>query len=191
MFQAISNAFTFLITTVSDLFAFLLIARYLFVLINTEPQNPLIQFISKMTDFAVLRVKRFIPNRKNMELSTLSLALTIQFLKFLLIGFFALNFPNFFGLLILTLAEVIKITLNVFFYAILAQVILSWFPYSYTEVYNLLALITAPIMRPIRRIIPHARGFDISPIPALIGLQFFIILLIDPLYQWGFHIAYS
>lgn len=191
MFQAISNAFTFLITTVSDLFVFLLITRFIFVMVNSEQHNHLVKFTSKMTDFAVQRVKRFIPNHKNIELSTLSLALVIQFLKFLFIGFFALNFPNFLGLLILTLSIVIKITMNVFFYSILAQVILSWFPYNYNEAYNLLALITAPIMRPARRIIPPVGGFDIAPIPTMIGLQFLIILLVDPIFQWGWHIAFK
>lgn len=191
MFQAISNAFTFLITTVSDLFVFLLVARFLLVMANTNAYNPLVQFISKMTDFAAQKVKRYLPNRKNIEFSTLSLILAIQFFKFLLIGLFSLIFPNIFGLLILTLAETIKISINVLFYAILGQVILSWLPYTYAEAYNLLANITAPIMRPIRRIIPFVGGFDISPIPALIGLQFFSILLVDPIFRSGLHIAFG
>ncbi|HVY53301.1 MAG TPA: YggT family protein, partial [Gammaproteobacteria bacterium] len=144
-----------------------------------------------LTDFSIIRIKRFIPNRKNMEISTLALILAVQFVKFLLLGFLELTFPNVFGLVILMIAQTAKIAINVFFYAILAQVILSWFPYAYTDVYNILAAITAPIMRPIRRKLKPVGGFDISPIPALILLQFIIILLVDPIFNWGAKIAYN
>ena len=78
-----------------------------------------------------------------------------------------------------------------FFYAILGQVILSWFPHTYTPVYNLLTFVSAPIMQPLRRHISPVGGYDITPIPALIGLQFIIILAIEPLFMFGMQIAYN
>jgi YggT family protein len=41
--------------------------------------------------------------------------------------------------------------------------------------------VTLPVMRPVQRVVPHVGGMDISPIPALIGLQLLIIVLVNPL----------
>ena len=61
---------------------------------------------------------------------------------------------------------------------ILVDVLGSWILASRTNlpdvIYTILALvhrITAPIMEPIRRVIPPLGGLDMSPIIALVGLQ--------------------
>jgi len=188
MVDAIVNALVFLINILADLYVFILIARMIFVWIHAD-SNSMTLFIAKLTNLPLKFFQR-IPTIKGIELSSLLLIFLIEAVKFFLLGLVAYGLPNVFGLILLVAAEILKLTLNVFFYAILLQVILSWFPYSYTEIYNLLATITAPIMRPIRRIIQPIHGFDISPIPALIGLQLIVILFIDPLYSAGMSIAY-
>jgi YggT family protein len=190
MLEGLVNALVFLINTIVDLYVFVLIARIILIWAHAEALNPLMQFTAKLTDAAVLPTKRFIPNIKGVETATIALIFVIELLKYFLIGLIAYGFPNIFGLIILAVAETLKLTLNVFFYAILGQVILSWFPYKHTDIYNLLALITAPIMNPIRRYVHPVHGFDISPIPALIGLQFIVLLFIDPIYWAGRHLAF-
>lgn len=190
MLEALVNALVFLINTVADLYVFVLIARIILVWAHADSFNPLSKFTAKITDMSVLPLKRFIPNIKDLELASVVLIFLIEIVKYFLIGIIAYRFPSIFGLLLLSLAETLKLTLNVFFYAILIQVILSWFPYKHTEVYNLLAIITAPIMNPIRRYVHPVHGFDISPIPALIGLQFIVLLFIDPLYSAGMYLAF-
>jgi len=188
--EAIINALVFLINTVADLYVFVLIARIILVWVHADYYNPMTQFIAKITDFCVLPLKRVLPNYKDLELATLLLIFMIQIVKFFLIGILAYKLPHIFGLLLLAFSETLKLTLNVFFYANLMQVILSWFPNVHNEIYNLLAIITAPIMRPIRRYVHPVHGFDISPIPALIGLQLIVILFVDPLYAAGMYLAF-
>ena len=191
MLEPIVNALVFLINTVADLYVFILIARIILVWVHADDYNPMTKFVAKLTDFCVLRVKRIAPNIKDLETASLILIFLIEIVKFFLIGILAYKLPNIFGLLLLALSETLKLTINVFFYAILMQVILSWFPYTQTEIYNLLAIITAPIMRPIRRYVRPVQGFDISPIPALIGLQLIVILFVDPLYAAGMYLAFG
>jgi YggT family protein len=71
-------------------------------------------------------------------------------------------------LLILNLAQF-------FTYAIIANALLSWVsPDPLNPIVQLLTLIAMPIMAPIRRFVPLLGGaIDISPIIAIIGLQFF------------------
>lgn len=58
--------------------------------------------------------------------------------------------------------------------AIVIRVLLSWFAMGNTvgPVFRLLEDITEPIMRPLRRVIPPLGMFDLSPIVAIILIQF-------------------
>jgi YggT family protein len=76
--------------------------------------------------------------------------------------------------------------IDVYFWIILATVILSWLvafnvvnrtnPYVRQIGYALQRL-TEPLLKPIRRLLPDLGGIDISPIVLLIGLQFFGMLV--------------
>jgi YggT family protein len=77
--------------------------------------------------------------------------------------------------------------LNLYFYVILASVIISWLiafniinganPYVRQFVYAI-ARLTEPLLRPIRNFLPDLGGIDISPIILLIGLQFVQYLVV-------------
>jgi YggT family protein len=76
--------------------------------------------------------------------------------------------------------------IDVYFWIILATVILSWLvafnvvnrtnPYVRQIGYALQRL-TEPLLKPIRRVLPDLGGIDLSPIVLLIGLQFFGMLV--------------
>jgi YggT family protein len=71
--------------------------------------------------------------------------------------------------------------LDIYFWIILATVIMSWLvafnvvngsnPYVRQVAYALRRL-TEPLLGPIRRLLPDLGGIDISPIILLLGLQF-------------------
>ena len=63
--------------------------------------------------------------------------------------------------------------IEIFFYGIIIQVILSWIQPA-APINRVLLQIISPLMRPIQKLIPLIGGFDISPIPAL------IFLLLEP-----------
>jgi YggT family protein len=68
----------------------------------------------------------------------------------------------------------LRLTLNVYFFAVLLRVILSWvMPYGLhrNPAGDLLASLTEPLMRPARRLIPAVGGLDLSPIVVLVALQ--------------------
>ena len=80
----------------------------------------------------------------------------------------------------------IDTVISVYFWIILAMVILSWLiafnvvnrsnPYV-RQIGQALEKLTEPLLRPIRRFLPDLGGIDISPIILLIGLQFFGMLV--------------
>jgi YggT family protein len=76
--------------------------------------------------------------------------------------------------------------INIYFWIILAMVILSWLvafnvvnrsnPYV-RQIGYALERLTEPLLRPIRRFLPDLGGIDLSPIVLLIAMQFFGMLV--------------
>lgn len=86
--------------------------------------------------------------------------------------------------------DIVGVVLNIFFYAIIINIILSWVsPRQYNPLTEILHLMTEPLLNPARRFIPPISGFDISPIPVLIILQFITMLVANPLMNLGLRIA--
>jgi len=188
---SISTALLFLINTVFDLYIFVLTVRLLLAWVQANYNHPLTQFIIKLTQPLVGPLRRIVPNVKNLESATLLLIVILEIIKFFLIAVIIhVHMPHAGGLLILACADIAKFILNTFFYAILAQVILSWVqPHSPAN--YLLYQITSPIMRPLKRLIPPISGVDITPVFAIIILQFLIILLVSPLMKIGIRITFG
>ena len=98
--------------------------------------------------------------------------------------------PGPIGLIIMAFGDILGVVLSVFFFAIIISVILSWVsPRQYNPLTEILHLITEPLLRPARKIIPPIAGFDISPIPVLIILQFLTMLIANPLMNTGLRLA--
>lgn len=172
----LSTALEFLLTTVLNLLTLVFLLRFFMQLLRAPFNNPLGLMVITLTDFAVKPVRRILSSFKKIDLSTLFLALITQFL--LQISLLMLrNFPLFvagdaawLGFIGLSLLGVLRTALDVFFYAILMQVILSWVnPHSPFS--GVLDTLTRPILGPIRRLIPTTNGLDFSPLVALILLQ--------------------
>lgn len=172
----LSTALQFLLTTILNLLTLVFLLRFFMQLLRAPFNNPLGLMVITLTDFAVKPVRRIIPSFKKIDLSTLLLAILTQ----LLLQFSLLmlrDFPLFvagegawLGLIGLSFLGVLRTALDVFFYAILLQVILSWVnPHSPFS--GVLDTLTRPILSPIRRIIPSTNGLDFSPLVALILLQ--------------------
>jgi YggT family protein len=65
--------------------------------------------------------------------------------------------------------------LNLYFIALFARIILSWFPISpgsaMAGVFSFLYTITEPVLGPVRRRIPPLGMFDLSPLIVILGVQ--------------------
>jgi YggT family protein len=88
-----------------------------------------------------------------------------------------------------TLIEVILIALNLYWYVILASVIVSWLvTFGVLNTYNstvrtildVIYRLTEPALRPLRRILPDFGSVDLSPV-ALWLILYFIIRVLEQL----------
>jgi len=192
MQSSLNNAGLFLINTLFDLYLLILMVRIILAWAHADYYNPFTQIIIKLTKPVIDPLRKIIPNYAGIEFATLATIFIIEIIKFSLIGIITIGMPkHILGLVVLAGADIIKLLLNTFFYAILLQAILSWIQPGYSPTARILAQLTSPIMRPIQRIMPPISGFDLSPIPAMIILQLLIILLIGPLQAMGTQIAFG
>jgi YggT family protein len=82
------------------------------------------------------------------------------------------------------LINVIAFLFNLWSFAVLARVLLSYLNLSpYHPVVRALYLVTEPILAPLRRVIPPIGMIDITPIVALLLIQLLERLVITALYN--------
>ena len=181
-----STALNFLLTTVLNLLTLLFLLRFFMQLFRVPFNNPLAYMVVSLTDFVVKPVRRVIPSWGKLDLSTLFLALITQFvLQYSLLWLRGFPFglagqSAWLGLIGMSFLGVFKTGLDVFFYAILLQVILSWVN-PHTPIASALNSLTKPILAPIQRFLPMASGIDFSPIVALIFLQMINVSVVKTL----------
>lgn len=182
---SLDNGTLFLISTLFDLYLMILGVRLILCWTRANYFNPLSQVIAKLTHPIIVPLRRIFPTYANIELATVIVMLLLEGIKFLLLSLLTMGIPHAAGIILLSLADMIKLVVNTFFYAILLQAILSWVQQNHSPLGELLSQITTPILRPLHRIIPPLGGLDITPIPAMILLQLINIVLVTPLSQLG------
>ncbi len=181
------RAALFLIDTLFWLYMLAILLRFLFQLVRADFYNPFSQALVKITNPALLPLRRMIPGLYGLDLAAVALLLIVgclkNYLQLLIVGLS----PRIVGLLVYSLAELLQATLYVFIVAIFVRVILSWVvPYGYQNpVMGLLRSLTEPLMRPARRLIPPLGGLDVSPIGAFILLYLTLIIAVQPLKAYG------
>ena len=160
--------------------------------VNTDLRNPVMALIVKLTNAPLKPICRIVPTLHGIDFAAIVLLLGLELIKLVLLVSLQTQgeLANVSGLLILAFAELLNQLINIFFYTILGLAILSWLsPLAHGPMIEIFYRISEPLMRPVRRIMPTVSGFDLSPIPVLIGLKLITIIVIQPLTQIGMSLA--
>lgn len=182
----INNAVLFLLEAVLGLLSFAFLLRFYFQLTRAPFQNQFAQLIVTLTNFAVKPLRRVVPSIGKLDLSTLLLAYLTQLVLTIctlwLKGFPLLIAGNSIWPVILAVAliGVISTSISIFLYAVLIQAILSWVN-PHTQVAPILNSLTYPILRFLRKYIPPAGSFDLSPLVFIISAQLLLTTILIPL----------
>ncbi|KKO45603.1 membrane protein [Arsukibacterium ikkense] len=171
------QAMLFLINTAFNLLLMVVILRVWLQLARADFYNPFSQFIVKVTNPAVLPLRRLIPSIGKLDTATVVLAYLVAVaklvvLQLLLIGAIQIPATLFSGLLVL-----LKETLNLLFWILIIRALLSWFSQGRNPIELVMHQLTEPLLRPIRRVLPPLGGLDLSVLVLIIAIQFITILL--------------
>jgi YggT family protein len=183
----LAEAAIFLIGILLGLYLIAILLRFLLQHTRADYYNPVSQLLVKVTNPLLLPMRRFMPGYLGIDWSSILLLFIVQGLELGLIALLRTgHIPGLAGFAVLIFAHILKLTVYVYLFLIIIQVVLSWVnPGAYNPVTLLMYQLTEPLLRPARRAIPPAGGFDWSPIVVLICLQLILILLVAPLQDLG------
>jgi YggT family protein len=174
----LNEALLFLLDTLIQPFAALLLLRFHLQWLRAPLRNPLGEFIMTLTNFLVLRVRRYIPPVKGFDVASLLLAFLVEVIYLTaVIGIQGFNFAEFpvIGLLVWAAVKLLKLSIYLLMGALFMQAILSWFnPHSPFE--GLLNVVTYPFLTPLRRRIPPLGNIDLTVLILIIVCQLILIV---------------
>lgn len=182
-----TQATVFLIQIIFGLYILAVLLRFLLAKVRADFYNPLSQFIVKVTNPAIKPLRRLIPGYLGVDWPSIILLFFVQTIEIILISLVASGrIPAPLGLLVLTIAYLLKEVIYVYLFIIIIQVVISWVnPGAYNPITVIMYQLSEPILKHARRLIPPAGGFDWSSLVVLIVMQLLIILLVSPLMDLG------
>lgn len=176
---AANEILVYLIQTVSSLFLIAVVLRFLLQVVRADFYNPISQFLVKITNPVIIPLRKVIPGVGGLDIAAIVLALLIQLVSIAAIILIAgAQLPGIPLLLAWSALGLLGVLVNIYFFALLAMIVLSWVaPAGNNPALFLLHQITEPVMAPFRKIVPPMGGLDFSPIVVFILINIIQIAL--------------
>lgn len=173
-----TQALIFVINTLFGLYSAAILLRVLMQWVRADFYNPLSQAIVKLTNPPLRPLRRLIPGWRGIDFAALLLAISIQLVNVLLVLWIAGVAAGAPAVIVWTVLKLIFILVNLYFFSILLEAILSWTGQGhYNPISRMLWQLNAPLLGPVRRVLPPLGGLDLSPLVVIILLQVINILL--------------
>jgi YggT family protein len=126
-----TEAGALIVQVVFGLYILAVLLRFLFQLSRADFYNPISQFLVALTNPLLIPLRRIIPGLMGIDLASLVLLLALQLLEVYVVSWLNNLAFTLLPLVVASLVSLVRLTINVYFYAILLRVILSWFmPYG-------------------------------------------------------------
>lgn len=178
----LTNPFIFIIQTIFGLYILAVMLRFMLQWLRADFYNPLAQALVKITNPTLKPMRRFIPGFGGIDFPAIVLMFILQMLTLFIIVTISGQEAGIGLLFFKSIAELLSLFLNVFLFAILIQIIVSWInPGSHNPIMSVIQTITEPVMAPARRVIPAIGGLDLSPLAAILVIQLLKMLIIPPI----------
>jgi YggT family protein len=166
------NSLIFIIEALSNLYISMFVLRFILQWVRASYQNPLAQFVLRITAPLVVPARRMLPSVRGLDVPTLVVAIALECIAtaliFAIVGFFP-SVQGFIGSVVLRL---VSLTIWLYCGMILIYVIISWVAdRQYHPIGAALYEIVEPLLRPVRRFVPPVAGVDLSPLIVVILLQ--------------------
>lgn len=162
------NLFSLVVDLVGGLFAGVLLLRFWMQLVRVRPPPQIAQFTFQLTDWLVKPLRRGIPGVGGIDwatiLSAYFIALICTLLKLWMLHMFS-------GLIfLLALFSLAQWMIYLWTAFLILEVVFSWVN-PHAPLAPFAQAINAPLLKPIRRVIPLLGGIDLSPMVLFFVLQ--------------------
>ncbi len=173
-----TSAFAFLVETLIHLYLVVILLRVLLEAARADFYNPIVQVLVRLTDPVMQPLSRVLPSMGRVNVSGVVALYVIQFIGLIILMLLSGRPLDPLVLALLTVMRLVRMLLVLYMILIIIGVILSWVGQGARHpIVPLIYQLTDPVLAPIRRVLPNLGGLDLSPLVALIGIQFLIILL--------------
>lgn len=146
--------------------------------VHLNPRNPISQFVSALTDWLVVPLRKAIPLGRAMDWASVVAAVLVATLTALLfdIVFSGIGVPNPGSVLLQAVIWLVRWTVWLAIGLVLVQAVLSWVN-PYAPLAPAIQQLTAPLLAPLRRVVPSIGGVDLSPLVLILLLQVLLMLV--------------
>ncbi|MDP3033206.1 MAG: YggT family protein [Rhodocyclaceae bacterium] len=180
MSTMLAQIVSLLLGTAASLLAIAFLARTLMQLARAPFRNPVGQFITALTNWAVLPLRRVIPGLFGIDLASAFAAWLTQ-IAYLgvmagLTGVLSVAPDAMLIIVWLAFLAVLRIAVYLLMGVIIIAALLSWInPHSpFAPLFDALS---RPMLNPVRRLLPTLGGIDLSPLVVLVLLQVALVVL--------------
>lgn len=186
------QAALYLIEIIFTLYIWAVLLRFLLARVRADFYNPISQMLVKVTNPVIKPLRRIIPGYLGIDWPSIIFLVFLQGLKIIIIALVSSShIPAPPGLFVLIIANLLKTVIYLHMFIIFIQIVISWVnPGAYNPITVIMYQLSEPVLKPARRLIPAAGGFDFSPMIAIIVMQLMIILLVSPLMDLGTRLSY-
>jgi YggT family protein len=173
-----ANAFSYLIGTLIDLYIAAVLLRLLLQWVRADFYNPVCQFLIKVTNPALIPLRRIIPAIGRLDTASVVLMLILESAGIWFVSQIGSKALTAQEIILFGAIKLVLTLLTTYFFLIIISVILSWVGQRMRHpAIPLVYQLTEPVLSPFRKIIPPIGGIDLSPLFALIAIRFLILLL--------------
>jgi YggT family protein len=181
-----STAVYQLVCSLLNLYMSAVVLRVILAWVRADFYNPVSQLVWKITQPIVGPMVRVVPRWRRLDTAALVFLVVLACLYVNIVPWLISRpVPTFWP--VQAILKILVLAGNLYTVSMTFQAILSWFgPGVNNPASNILWSMNEPILRPIRRLIPPVAGLDLSPLLAIVAMQFMVMLVrLDIMYRAG------
>ena len=139
-------------------------------------RNPVGNLVFALTDWLILPLRRVLPAVGRWDVASLLAPFLLKLLQFLLLWLLAGREAGWLAVPVLALFGVVSMTISGLTGMLLIYSVLSWMQ-TRSPLSDVLERLCAPLLLPVRRIVPPIGGLDLSALVLLVLLQVIAIVI--------------
>lgn len=170
------NLFNLVINMVAGLFAGVLLLRFWIQVVRVRPPQQIAQFTFQLTDWLVKPLRRAIPGAGGLDWASMLGAYLVAFLcTALKMGLFLNTVLG--SIFLLALFNLMQWAIYGWTALLFLEVVFSWIN-PHAPLAPFVRSLNAPLLSPIRRMLPPLGGLDLSPLVLFLLLQIASTILV-------------
>lgn len=178
----LTTIYLMIVDAVISLLSITLLLRFYMQWMRVSFRNQIGGFVTQLTNWLVLPLRRFVPSLGGLDLSSLVPAVILQAIEIAVvlwlrgspIGIDPVRLAAI--VLAVGVLEVIRLSVWLLIIIVIMSAVLSWIS-PYSPISPILNNLARPFLRPFQKIIPPIANIDLSPLVLLLILQIVLMVI--------------